>query len=350
MSSRRSVTFVLVAALFVSLAGAAHATVYDVSAKNRFWCCTGTPFGPLFVVGAPAPMGGYISMTGTGAVGSGATPSIMVGKGMVAKFFSNFQSTIPARADIFTDFGTFSVSNGSGTLKKGGGNTAAFSFCPGIKPGPGACTNPGSALPSYANGRINVKPGPHKFGGTIGLLGGKGGVGGSDFFVGIYLGGSPPTHSPALTANIKLPMKPIGQSPAFFSKVPAPANLGFLGPKGGGTILMSFPAQYLGVSGAGPFTTGTVTVQVTGQKAPLNFQSVVLKGSDARTPMGAGNIQVVSGELINNYQGPFIGTAQVLGDQLHLNFIPEPSANLAFAGGAVGLLLVGLLNARRREN
>src|SRR5215468_3614586 len=101
MGSRRSATFVLLAAWLVSHAGAAHAAVYDVSAKNRFWCCTSTTAGPVFIVGAPAPMGGYISMTGTAAVGTGATPSIMFRKGMLAKFASKFQSTIPARKDIF---------------------------------------------------------------------------------------------------------------------------------------------------------------------------------------------------------------------------------------------------------
>jgi len=350
-------TFVLVAALFVSVAGVAHAagTVFDVSSKNRFWCCTNTSFGGFFVLGAPAPMSGYISMGtpmhggGIATQGAGPTASIHVPKGQVAKFASMFQSTIPARKDIFTDFGTFSVSNGSGTLKKGGGNAAQFSFCPGVKPGPGACTRPTKAIPSYASGRVNVKPGPHHFGGTLGLLAGPGGKSGSEFFVGIYIGGSPPTHSPALTANIKLPMKPLGMSPQFISKPAAPANLK-TGPMAMGMTIATFHAQYLGVSGAGPWTTGTVTVQVTGQKAPLIVQSVVLKGSDNRTPAGKGNIQVVSGEIINDYKGPSAGTTQVLGDTIHLQFIPEPSVNLAFAGGAVGLLLVGLLNARRRES
>src|SRR5262245_64563876 len=56
MGSRRFMVYVLFSALIVALAGTAQATVFDVSVKNRNFCCTNPP---VFAFGAPQAMAGY---------------------------------------------------------------------------------------------------------------------------------------------------------------------------------------------------------------------------------------------------------------------------------------------------
>ena len=104
-------------------------------------------------------------------------------------------------------------------------------------------------------------------------------------------------------------------------------------------------------NGAGLFTTGMVTLQATMQ-AGLPVRSVKLTGYDNRTAMGVGNIQLVSGLLLNR-RSVYGGSAQAtaLGWKMRIQVIPEPAPSLGFAAGALALLLVGLRRARlRRES
>jgi hypothetical protein len=68
-------------------------------------------------------------------------------------------------------------------------------------------------------------------------------------------------------------------------------------------------------------------------------------GYDNRTPMGVGNIQLVSGVLTNYYRGPAFSS--VYGWQMRIQVIPEPASSLGFAAGALGLLWIGARRSRR---
>ena len=117
-------------------------------------------------------------MVATASVTGSSTPAIKIGMGRAAHAYSMHTQHFPMPS-WKTVRGTFSVSNAAGTLQKGGGNAGSFSFCPKAKgPGPGACTKASKATLPF-NGRIKVTPGKNHFGGTLQILAGPGGLGGS---------------------------------------------------------------------------------------------------------------------------------------------------------------------------
>jgi hypothetical protein len=334
MRSRRFALPVLISASLVAVGVAAQAAPYVVSTKNRNFCCTNPP---VFILGAPQAMNGYhtvypgiVSQTGTG------TPAIKVGMGQAARFFS--------RLSTYFGNGTFSVSNGSGTLQKNGGNLASFSFCPRAKgPGPGACTDPGQATPASFNGRIKVTPGPNRFGGTLQILAGPGGVGGNKFTVYRLLGGTFMSKLPAAIVHLSVPFAPIGASGAGYHVFgPGSFHTGF---PTTGFMSMSYPDAGLSLHGAGRFTTGMVTLEISMFANPP-VRTLMLTGYDDRTPAGLGDIQVVSGLVLNAAQpgSPSLG-ANVLGWKMRIHVVPEPGASLGLAAGALALLALGLLRA-----
>jgi len=346
MHSRRSLVSVLITAVtLIALSSAADATYYAVTAKNRQFCCTNPA---AFLYGQPGKKSGnqptvkgLVTQMGTG------TPSIKVGKSQVVNFFTKFSWYVggmtPPAAGFKYIKGTASAVNGTGTLKKSGayGN---FSFCPKAKgPGVGACANPALATPVYFNGRIAVKQGPHKFGGTLQILAGKGGVGGSKDTVWRWIG--PSSMYPA--AKVKLPI----HSDVVGAMTPAkqrtdPADTKLLTHTAASKVVTfkSFPSAMLWENGAGPFTTGKLYLQATMGGTP-SARSVVISGYDKRSPMGAGNIQLVSGILFNVYKNSKPGSVPIAW-KLNVN-LPEPSPSLGLAAGALGLLLVGLFGGRR---
>ena len=130
-------------------------------------------------------------------------------------------------------------------------------------------------------------------------------------------------------------------TPGYAVTVPNPSMRGY--PPLFNTI--SYPNQALFEAGAGPFTTGMVTLQITMQLG-LPVRSVMLAGYDNRTPGGLGNIQLVSGLLANGFNGQYPGGTPI-GWKMRISVIPEPGTSLGLAAGALGLLLIGLLHERR---
>src|SRR5262249_5807073 len=228
MRSRGSVISILITALLVAFAGAARASNFTLTAKNHHFCCTNPPF---FLAGQPGrakKVHSLGSSTGSGyqaqvgpnpvTVGTGANPSIKIGMSEAVKLFTVFDwekgGKTPPPAGFKYIMGTASFVNGAGTLKKGGGNTGfgtamTISFCPKAKgPGKLACTAPSKATPASFNGRIAVKPGPNKFGGTMQILGGSGLIGGSRNTIWRWIG--PSSNYPAASVKFKLYTSPVG--------------------------------------------------------------------------------------------------------------------------------------------
>ena len=63
MRSRRFAVCVLIPSFLVALAGTAHAVVYEISVKNRAFCCD-----VLFIAGIPQAKGGYHTVVATASV------------------------------------------------------------------------------------------------------------------------------------------------------------------------------------------------------------------------------------------------------------------------------------------
>lgn len=338
MRSRRLVTCALISASIGALGGAAQAATYEVSTRNRFFCCTNPA---LFVTGAPGKAAGFHTVLATASATGSGTPAIRFGMGHAARFYSMITS-FPPPITLISAKGTFSVSNAPGTLQKSGGNTGSLSFCPKAKgPGPGACTDPSQATPSYFNGRIRVTPGPNRFGGTLQILAGSQGLGGMRFS--IYR--LPGSAGPAQIIQQVQPLSAIGaMTPGRLDQ--AGMRSSYYRPPAA-----SYPMTVtLWQNGAGPFTTGMVTVQVSKNGFPF-IRSVVLSGYDDRTPLGVGNIQLVSGLLLNYTQTP-LGPPPLsipFGWQMRIHVIPEPVAGLGLAAGALGLLALGTRCQRRRN-
>ena len=341
MRSRRLALCALVTAALVAVAGTATASVYEISVKNRNFCCTNPP---VFIAGVPQDKAGYHTIVATASQTGAAPQLIHIGMGHAAQFYSLL---VYSPYGYWPPFGTLSFSNGAGTLAKSGGNAAPFSFCPkniGL-PAPGVCTHPANATPASQgfNGRVKVTPGKNKFGGTLQILAGPGGIGGARFYIYRLLGGQM-DMLPAALVHGGFDFEPIGaMTPGYAVTLPIPVMTGF--PPDFNT--MSYPNQKLWLQGAGPFTTGMLTLQITMQ-AGLPVRSVKLAGYDNRTPGGLGKIQLVSGTLANSFNGALPGGTPI-GWKMQISVIPEPGPDLALAAGALGLALVGFLHERRRH-
>lgn len=357
---------ILITALLVAFAGAARASNFTLTAKNHHFCCTNPPF---FLAGQPGhakKLNSMGSSTGSGyqaqvgpnpvTVGTGANPSIKIGMSEAVKLFTVFDwekgGKTPPPAGFKYIMGTASFVNGAGTLKKGGGNTGfgtamTISFCPKAKgPGKLACTAPSKATPASFNGRIAVKPGPNKFGGTMQILGGSGLIGGSRNTIWRWIG--PSSNYPAAIVKFKLYSSPIGAMTIGKVRVVSGLKTKLVTHTVGSMLaqLAYFTNAMLSNNGAGPFTTGNVTLQVTKNGTPPQ-RTVMLYGYDKRTPMGAGNVQLVSGEIFNTYNNIKSGTFPI-GIRVRL---PEPSPSLGLAAGALGLLLLaGVAGGRGRRS
>jgi hypothetical protein len=209
------------------------------------------------------------------------------------------------------------------------GGQAAGSFFENGAPG-AASSAPLSGIPASQFG-VTFKGTPRRFGGTLALLGNHRARWG-----GVY---SPSSHycwdfsiGPGTDCSIwERPLSPIGG--AFGGAAFGRASIW---PNHSPTF---FDATVWGF----PWSTGTVTARVP-------FGSLVLKGTDQRTPAGAGNIQLVTPFVIR-YTEDRLASPPVTGYQagvaiVDLQFVPEPSALLMLASGLVAL--AGLFTHSRR--
>ena len=336
---RRVVYSLLAAVLLIGLAGTASAQTRASITKLRSWCCT-TP--NTFASGNPASMLGYNSASPFLETGGGAPQSVMVD---YAEFWSlslpqswcNYGAcTAPAIPGFKFIKGFQGQRNPAGTFAASGGPPTTVGYC---FNGPGVCSPPtSSAGTAMMNGRLTIKPGANKFGGTMSMI--------SDT-VPTHIArwqNSAMTGSPWSQVYLNVPVHPIGYSMTWqkFAE-PGPKTL-ISGPNS--TILGSTPNAYLQVNAGGPFQTGTLSISIT-----MNFNpqlgptlAVNLKGYDNRTASGAGHLQVVSGQFYNGRAGSFGSNAT----GIRIN-MPEPGAGVGLAAGAVALLLAGLIGGRRRR-
>ena len=223
-----------------------------------------------------------------------------------------------------------------------------FTWCPTNK----NCTtvNQGTGIIKYsqAPGELNG------FGGTMSVLLSPGDVAGSLPIIGA-LGGV----GTLLIIPIQAPVAEGGGGPGDLGgKGYAAIQFGVAGPgkvyasymiSGGGflTAVTNFQFPTPGTTNTSnqmPFTTGMVLVRnVLGTDfGALNTFTFAASGSDARTPLGAGNIQLVAGG-IRSSNGSGTHTPNITA--MNLSFVPEPGSLGLLAAG--GLFLVGMTRIRR---
>jgi hypothetical protein len=341
MQPRRAVIPAWIGAWLVSLAAAAQAAFYSVSASNKSFCCT--TGGTLAVIphtvmgiatGAPATQYGPVHFDKSEAV------DFM----KLTSWWSNFPAMgtkLPPPGFKYI-VGVQSVVNTAGTLKSGGGY-GSFEFCPKAKgPGPGACSDPDNATPMGFNGRIAVKAGAKKFGGTLGLAKGIGGKGGPQARLWRWLGGA--MSYPAAIVSQKLLSTVVGRDPAEQAEGTVKTKIFGHTAKSMTYPIASYPSGMIWENGAGPFTTGTVYVGAFGN-GTYQLRTISIMGVNNRTALGGGNLQVVSGVLFNRYNTQRTSPFPLVW-QLDIT-LPEPSANLGLVAGSMALLLIGRIATRR---
>ena len=312
-------------------------TPQPMSSSHRWFCCTGPGASNKFLLGAPILKGGYFFNTGTVSVTGTSPASIMVPQSAIGVMTGAVLNPFPAPS-VKSVTSMFSHFIASGTLGASGG-VGSFSFCPSAVFG---CTAPSQASPSPRNGRMYVKqrttgPGAgNKFGGVMQLLGGPNNGGrvwrypnypSLNFQVLLYInqklsgGGAP-------SAGFK------AQNATGTTFTGTPATPSGLPPNGPNTFQAS-------TRGVGPWTTGYVLLHITKNFNPPTL-SVAVSGFDTRTPMGQGNIQLVSGAVHNSF-----GKAPATRPQAQVLTLPEPTSGLGLVAGALALVLFGLFGTRR---
>jgi hypothetical protein len=270
------------------------------------------PFGST--IGYPhmnnLPVGNLATVSGSGPAAIG------LGANQMTLHTSLFTTSPPPSWYVAEALSTFS------------GGQAAGSFFENGAPG-AASSAPLSGIPASQFG-VAFKGTPRRFGGTLALLGNHRARWGGVF--------SPSSHycwdfsiGPGTDCSIwERPLSPIGG--AFGGVASDRASINPFSPT-------FFDATVWGF----PWSTGTVTARVP-------FGSLVSKGTDQRTPAGAGNIKLVT-PLVIRYTEDRLASPPVTGYQagvaiLDLQFVPEPSALLILASGL--LALAGLFTHSRR--
>jgi hypothetical protein len=97
-----------------------------------------------------------------------------------------------------------------------------------------------------------------------------------------------------------------------------------------------------------PWTTGVAIGKDNGGRFPT---TVTLTGYDNRTANGmTGTVQMVSPFLFSSFNAGFFGANHLSGvNTLKYKFLPEPGSTMILAGGITGLMLLALVDRRRRR-
>jgi hypothetical protein len=262
-------------------------------------------------------------LAGNIATVSGSAPAaIGLGANQITLHTSLFTTSPPTSWSGITEgLSTFSGGHDAGSFFENGAPGAASSA-------------PLSGIPTSQFG-VTFKGTPGRFGGTLALLGNH-----RTRWGGVL---SPASHycwdfsiGPGTACRIwEQPLSPIGG--AFGGAAFGRASINPFSPTIFDQTLWGFP-----------WTTGTVTA-----RAPLwsgGTTSLVFKGTDQRTPAGAGNIQLVTPLVIRYtedlHASPPVSWYQAGVAIVDLQFVPEPSALLVPASGT--LVLAGLFTHSRR--
>jgi hypothetical protein len=229
---------------------------------------------------------------------------------------------------------------------------ANFAWCPGATANP-ACTTPRStgqgAPPGQGtnHGLVRYTAGTNQFGGTMLLL--RGGTGS----ISLLLGATGPTvqHNPMVVPGVWAIQQPGGSyANTRLNIIPGgPITTGCVFSPGG---MITIPGTQVGTGASTgnlytgfPWTTGNVYVKVTiGVTGTTTFS---VSGSDARTPLGAGNITLHAGGLLHRIVQ---GRTMAYHDYVRMRMRqPTPSMSLAgvVAGGLLIVLVVGYALRRR---
>jgi hypothetical protein len=286
------------------------------------------------------------------------------------RFGGEFDAAIPLAGITLIQLTTMHVADGpavTATLAPGGG-PGSFTWCPGDP----ACVAGGGMLPTDPpqgagshNGRIIYRAGANQFGGAIQMLLGGGGVASTLYGPGppgkllvkhLYFGPHAlpqPQHTGASYAFTNRYTPPSGF--VTLAAVPTQGLILYPGPRlttmGGFSDTAMGPTLFLPgtpTSNTGfPATTGTVIAQQTTGTAGDSFFTVM--GSDLRSPLGAGNISLVSGGLsVRRTVGSHTRSASF--GRIWMTLAPPvPTLSPAGAAAAGALLLLAAGYARRRR-
>jgi hypothetical protein len=290
------------------------------------------------------------------AIGSGpATVTIPVNgfTDPVATFIIPIPNT--SLVQISTRFSHFGPSQ-PGVMQPGTKSTrpANFAFCPGAAANL-ACTTPQTGgAQETKHGIVTYTVGANQFGGTMRMLAGGGGS------VSSVIGTSPTRLQHNLVGN------PVGIPPgAGFAQTFTIAVEGGVITTGavcavapcvsatsGNLIVVPGVQTAVGTDTSNtqtifPWTTGMVTVRVT-DDLPTTSGTFTGTGSDNRTPLGAGNLTLVSGGLLQ--QNPN-GNSSAESATVTMTFRPQNLPSMTPPGlAALGaLLIVGVGYAHRRR-
>ena len=288
----------LATVLVIGFAGTASAQTRATISKMRQWCCT-TP--SAFIAGNPAVAAGYQTKFPFVETGGGPTPTIMVDYGEVNSFsiprsWCNYGAcTFPAIPGFKYIKGAQTAMNPSATFSVGGGPTTTVDYC---FNGPGVCSPPAtSGGTAIMNGRMTVKPGANKFGGTMSQI-----IDTIPTSLARWLN-TAMTGSPWSRAEGGATQMGIGNAVVWIRlENPGPRQL-ISGPAS--TVLQSTPNAYLQMNGAGPFQTGSFNISIT-----MNFNpqlgptlAINLKGYDNRTVSRCGPHPGCVGSVLQRPRG-----------------------------------------------
>jgi len=253
------------------------------------------------------PVGDIATLSGSGPA------AIRFGPNQLTLHTSLFTTSPPLSWQVTEAFSTFSGGHAAGSFYENGGPGAASSA-------------PVSDIPTSQFG-VTFKGAPRRFGGTLALLGNH-----RTRWGGVL---SPSSHycwdfsiGPGIDCSIwEKPLSPIGG--AFGGAAFGRASL----------VPCCTPTLFDITIWGFPWTTGTVTA-----RAPLpasGTTSLVFKGTDQRTPAGAGNLQLVTPFVMrwteDRHASPPLTGYQAGVAIVDLRFVPEPSALLVLASGILTL-------------
>jgi hypothetical protein len=322
------------------LASAADARTFRM---NGHWTQNiGVNFQQPIVGGIDANQGTLVNVAGS----SPATLTIPVNGFFDAE--NNFNIPIPLTSlvQISTMFSFFGPPQ-PGTFSSGPKTSRPvnFQWCPGAAANP-ACLSAGTLNPTQGTkqGRIAYTAGANQFGGTMRML--SAGLGA--------------VTRPIATAPTRLQHNPVGAPIGIpvgngyasvltttFSGGPITTGAvcanGPCGSAAGGAVIVpgtqtSTGSSTVNVQSVMPWTTGMISVNVTDDPTTATSPTFTLTGSDARTNLGAGNLTLVAGGLLQQ-----IGTGDTAGEfsQVTMTFNAQQLPSISPPGlAAMGALIV----------
>jgi hypothetical protein len=318
---RRLQTGALAVLLFVGLAMQAEARQFRLSSGNWLQNRSAQLQVPIFG-GIPAAPGALVSATGQSPANLQVLPGAFFGEGpnnpaLTGFVFALPKTTLVQISTMFTFTGpgqtdgfNVKIAGGTGFMVPGpkGTRPANFAWCPGAAANP-ACTTPQTGgSQGTLHGIVKYTAGPNQFGGTMNIL--TGGAGSLSRVLGtapvriVHAPIGTPLASSALrvqaimggaygtTMALPLPSGPITTG-AQCAGGQCGTN-GIIVVPGTTTQFAVTPSTNSNV--AFPWTTGMITGIAT-EDLPVQPSTFTSTGSDARTPLGAGNITLVAGGL-----------------------------------------------------